>query len=49
MQKSNLDRYEDSPYSQRGAPLVLQDVQAYPAQLVNVWVVYPGGEPGLII
>jgi len=35
-----LYRYEHRPYLQSGRPFVLQDVQAYPPQLVYIRVVY---------
>ena len=43
----NLDGEENCADLKSRAPLVLEDVQADPTQLVNVWVVDPGDEPHL--
>ncbi|CDR97615.1 hypothetical protein BBBOND_0401070 [Babesia bigemina] len=45
--EQRLHAKQHRSYLQRGAPLVLQDVQAYPAELVDVRVVYAGEESHL--
>ena len=47
MVELDLDGEENSADLKSRAPLVLEDVQADPTQLVNVWVVNPGDEPHL--